>query len=905
MSQQWPYDDPGPLEHTPESDLASLSPRTALLSPPYESAALVEAPRRIPRGPGDKFRHERERAHSTASPRDLMRLLVNEEYESKQTRKVLYTAFDRLETESKRADAAEARIEETIQRARAINEARIAAQQEAVRAQEELRLYKLQLDNAQREILRAQEVLKAIEAQRDDAEALAASARSRARRLNEERLVELAREEGRRLGFEEGIRRGRKLGYREGHASGVDDGRSEMRDVAADTLERLLESRQDEEEQEEILQDPTPIPPPIEARTAPEVLRVQTPAQSSLENQGRSSRSRRDSSDSVSRASTLRRMHDPVVLPVPTVPAAQIVPPPGTATSVPTASSHTSRSQQQPQPWPARPESSAYSRPVSVQNEAPSVHHSEIYVPPDNYIPVADANQRISLPPPHELHRIPSPTPSQQTNGPPLERVRSRDYGYDFPPQRRGSPDDSLASTTQTAASTISQLEIVGLPNNGKRRDRSQGLSVIHEDVSMRSERMTDYSQTVGSASQAGGRSFREMESQETLRRTGGKSKQRLADELRYSDPSEVEEWRQYGAERTRSQASSSGAPKHHRPAYVTVPTPLSPPKVEQPMEPQRHRRTQSVSQRQGRPDTRSEHREDHRRAVSSDSSVPEISVEPPSGPPSDAPSRGRGGISASGLLSPDHANRPLPIPAPPGPSGRSAPSLVPTVPNSPVSPHTNLAGQIYSVLPDGQLPPGFLPSPVASQGPVIPQNTGGSAPRQRHASPYGPPQTERETSRSKNPMSIYAASPVPSGFSYPAPPISRSASYSANPNNQPGGTPSTHDERSRRDSLGGTAGMTPAQRAKPLQQPGGSSAGGARDSRVPRRQSNASMGSQQSRSYSRYDPNAYNDPAYFGSNDSLVDSVTGANTAANAGGGPGRIPGSPTYSYNTLRPHN
>ncbi|KAF9235211.1 hypothetical protein BU15DRAFT_51588, partial [Melanogaster broomeanus] len=539
--------------------------------------------------------------------------------ESKQTRKVLYTAFDRLERETKRADAAESRIEEMIQRVTAINDGRLAAQQEAVRANEELRLYKLQLENAQKEILRAQDVLKAIEYQRDEAEAAGAAARTEARRLTEARLVQLAREEGRRLGFEEGIRRGRRMGYQEGHSTGLDDGRSEMRDVATVTLDRLLE---DTEEQVGVLDYPSPLPPSAVSRTAPNVHRVETSVHSSRGNERHSSRSRRDSSDTISRASSLRHVPEHVVLPTTTA------------------------------PWPAPPTGPPFSRPVSVHNSPPSVRHAEIRVPPEGYIPTADNHHDISLPPPHELHRnIPSPTPSQQTTGPP-DRGRTRDYTYDnFPPPRRGSPDDSLTSAKQSATSTISLLEIVGLPSNSKRRDRSQGLSVIHEDASMRSERMTERSQTAASTSQAERHSVRTMGSSETLRQDRN-AKQQLADELRYSNPSEPEAWRHYAAQRvcfqrillvdvayswfvylswtqSNSQASSSGPPRH-RPFNVTVPTPLSPPRGVQQMEPSRHRRTQSMSERQGRAETRSQYGEDHRRPLSSDSSVPEINVEPP-----------------------------------------------------------------------------------------------------------------------------------------------------------------------------------------------------------------------------------------------------------------------------------
>lgn len=416
-------------------------------------------------------------------------------------------------------------------RAKSINEARIAAQQDAAHAQEELRLYKLQLENAQSEISRAQGIVRAIEAQRDDAEALAAAARSKARRLNEERLIELAREEGRRLGFEEGIRRGRRMGYREGHAIGIDNVREEMGGIAASTVDRLLAAREDLEEESE----PREPPPPVAA--PPEVHRSQTP---SLEQRGGHARGHR-SSDSDSQG-TLRRMPAPIA--VSAVPA----PPPGITTSVASTISH-----------PSRPPS-AYSRPMSARNEASIVNHAEIDILPDGYIPIADANSNINLPPPHGLQRnIPSPSPSQRTLGPPPEQegIKTRDFAYEpfRPPTHRRASTDSITST-RLSASTISQLgDLVGLPNTGQRRrerdrDRPPELSVIHEDASIHSGRSAEYPPMAG-PSQSGvyrrdsdnDANLRHQESHRSRR-----SNQQLADQLRYSDPAEVEEWRRQGS---------------------------------------------------------------------------------------------------------------------------------------------------------------------------------------------------------------------------------------------------------------------------------------------------------------------------------------------------------------------
>ncbi|KAG0700950.1 hypothetical protein DFH29DRAFT_929476 [Suillus ampliporus] len=840
MTEPWPFQGRPPLSGTPESDLASLSPRTALLSPPYENAELTRS-RRVNGAPNDKFRHERERAHATASARDLLRLPV------------LYTALDRLDAESRRAEEAEVQLAETLERTRSINEARVAAQQEAARAQEELRLYKLQLDNAQREILRAQDVLGVIEAQRDDAEAAAADARSKARRLTEERLIELAREEGRRLGYEEGIRR------EKGRVVGIDDGRSQIRETAASTFDRLVDA------QEEVtsLPQPAPVAPIPESRTAPEVLRVASLVSTSLDSR-RGSRSRRDSeSDSAS----VLRAPDPIVMPVMVEHPQPVHRIATTATTTPTVTSQSSRSRQEPQPWPISDRSSARSpptRPVSVQNSVPSVQHSEFRIPPEGYIPTLDKDQRITLPPPHELHRnIPSPSPSQPIAGPSSDSVRTFDY-----PPRRSSPDSQTSTkVSMSQSSSISALEIIGLPNvtqRDKRRERN-GLSVIHEDASIAADHETATGSDAGHHHyRSERRSERDNDSEATRHSRRDPSKQRLADELRWSDPSEAEEWRRYGADETRMQSSQGPPRPRPRPANVTTPNPLSPPNwndANAPL-PRHHRHSRTVST----PSQRDSDGYEHRRVVSSDSSVPDITIEPPSRPPSDAPSRR---ASVFGLLSPDHANHPLPVPVP---SSQRTP-LVPTVPNTPVSAPVSLVGSIYDAR---QLPTGFTGNTGAPPpgGPVIPNMNGREAPS-RHSSPYAPVQPEGR--RSKTPQS-YVASPVPSGISYPAPPISREPTPNASA--ERGSRSSTHE---RRQSLSQTAGMTPAARAQSLQSGGGGGPGGSSRSSHKQRSNASSIGSHQS--FTHYEPGVYNDPAYLSSSESLLDPRTGANTAANAVG--------------------
>ncbi|KAG1738778.1 hypothetical protein EDB19DRAFT_883361 [Suillus lakei] len=269
MTEPWASQGGTLPSDTPESDLASLSPRTALQSPPYENAE-PNRPRRVNGAPNVKFCRERERIHATASRRDLLRLLINEEYESKQTRRVVYTAFHQLNATSRRAEEIEVQLAENLERTRSINEAHVVAQQQVARTQEKLRFSELQLDNARGEIIRARDVLGVIEAQRDDAESAAADARSEARRLKEERSIELAREEGRRLGYEEGIRRCYTMGYRGGRVAGIDGGRSQMREA---TLDRLLDTREEHVASVGLPQS-APVAPIPESRTTPEVLHI-------------------------------------------------------------------------------------------------------------------------------------------------------------------------------------------------------------------------------------------------------------------------------------------------------------------------------------------------------------------------------------------------------------------------------------------------------------------------------------------------------------------------------------------------------------------------------------------------------------------------------------------------------
>ncbi|KAJ8585080.1 hypothetical protein M405DRAFT_684489, partial [Rhizopogon salebrosus TDB-379] len=116
---------------------------------------------------------------------------------------LLVVTSEHLEIESNRANTSERRALEYFSRLCQATGGRDRTEQEAARLREELKLYKLQLDNAQKEILRAQDILNQVSAQKNEAEAKAARARTKERKLHEEKMVMIAHERGRHCGYKE------------------------------------------------------------------------------------------------------------------------------------------------------------------------------------------------------------------------------------------------------------------------------------------------------------------------------------------------------------------------------------------------------------------------------------------------------------------------------------------------------------------------------------------------------------------------------------------------------------------------------------------------------------------------------------------------------------------------------
>ncbi|KAG1719283.1 hypothetical protein EDB19DRAFT_1836899 [Suillus lakei] len=172
--------------------------------------------------PNSRHRSQHTTTDGGSSSHLLARLIARDD-EVREINALLVVTSERLETESNRANSSERRALEYFNRLRQATENRERAEQDSARLREELKLYKLQLENAQKEIFRAQDIINQVSAQKCEAEADAARARTKARKLQEEKMMMMAHEDGRRRGYKEGLSIGRRLGFDEGSTIRYDD----------------------------------------------------------------------------------------------------------------------------------------------------------------------------------------------------------------------------------------------------------------------------------------------------------------------------------------------------------------------------------------------------------------------------------------------------------------------------------------------------------------------------------------------------------------------------------------------------------------------------------------------------------------------------------------------------------
>ncbi|KAI0832758.1 hypothetical protein BC628DRAFT_1415011 [Trametes gibbosa] len=886
-------------ESEPETPLDPGEPHTPAppLDPRNSALSLVS-------GAGysmDDHRHPRRRDFDRKSltNRDYFKFALDDTMEAKKLRKVLVVTLERLDNETRRAQEAERRALDLAQRFKMVNDARNVAQQGLDRAHAELRLYKVQLENAQREIDRGSDLLKDIEAQRDSAEASAARARSTARRLKEEQLVLKAREEGRKEGYREGLERG----YQQARGGGIDDQQFAVPPAGLPPLGVMSD-------------DPTRTGP-LDGFSVLNLASPPAPAHVNL-----------SAAFGTGSQDTSAPPPDPYGAGAEGSRFREIIGSPSASTLRSAPPGSTTRPGG-PSGWPqTNSDDSRYIRPTMVHNATPSPHHADYPIPIDGYIPTMGPDHTIPMPPPHELARPASMTSMQQSEASMADdllhsraapAMNARDYVY--PQQRRPTSPHSYADSLPST--TISQFDLVSQPHTATRglRERSSGLSAIPEASSsmefspgtegrLRQSFQDSYKFSTpgpgGSTSDLGAGMPRSR-SRET--------NQRMADELRYSDPEEMDQWRRSTVSQSQPSPSHDRYSGPPRPAHVTAPSPLGGPPILPATPVSSHRRSRSAQSppSDGRSflGTGSSARDPHPSAPSSGDIS--INIEPPSGPGSNvSPSSLR-----YGMLSPSGSRQTLPpqrgasAPGYPNPYERgSSPGVGYNY--GPVNP---LPSQQYAVPPS--LTPGIPPSPRRTPEPL--QNypayptpgssTSGSFGRpSSRPSDYGRPSSaygnERPPSaRPTTPGQQYPPAYPPRG-AYPdspsqVPNVLRSPSRtSSRLSMQPEmARPSSRTSVDHHRSLSLNAGSTPAMIPRPL-------SGASQLRRIPSVGSINSATSREIGGFQHYDPSTDLDPALLASTEDLS-SVQSPNTMANTRANrsaPKMRSSSPSMSYMSFR---
>lgn len=292
------------------------------------------------------------------------------------------------------------------------------------------RLYRIQLDTAQREIYRAQDVIGIVDKQRLTAEKDAAKSRTKARELNERLLMESARNEAYQLGLQEGLNQGRELAFG-GRQSAVAMGGGEIENGFLAGGHYISGGSQSLSSQNDDLTRPRSIV--SEYTRSPSIQPDASPG--SAFNPLPSVPPTRHTKDSgVRRTGSFAPM------------SGSFDPPPGPLSAPPSL-------------YPTED-----IRPASVRNVSHTPRMNSAIIPPDNFIPSLDADNRIRIPPPFEFQRIATPERQPSPQLPALSDVNQEPIP--IPPRSNSAPQRkghyrTRNSSSDSNSSSLSQLEII------------------------------------------------------------------------------------------------------------------------------------------------------------------------------------------------------------------------------------------------------------------------------------------------------------------------------------------------------------------------------------------------------------------------------------------------------------
>ncbi|KAJ8074749.1 hypothetical protein PM082_019074 [Marasmius tenuissimus] len=193
------------------------TPEILLENPPTppKDTPVKSPPKRLAEKSSIARVRDRAKTLSQAPPSTLVKLLLSEETTTKKTSHLLSQAVEQLSTASQRAADAEAsrrtlQVQTLLERTKRDQEVAFA-QEEAIRAKNELDFYKRKLQETQDEATRAQQGMQAIQKRQAEAERNAAQARAIARKYRGQNMKMMAKEQGKLEGFREGLRLGREV----------------------------------------------------------------------------------------------------------------------------------------------------------------------------------------------------------------------------------------------------------------------------------------------------------------------------------------------------------------------------------------------------------------------------------------------------------------------------------------------------------------------------------------------------------------------------------------------------------------------------------------------------------------------------------------------------------------------
>jgi hypothetical protein len=222
---------PATLDDQPDS-----SPKSRPGRPKSPTGNKSQGSKSKSRERGRRDRTRERRPSGTDSMLTLM--LAEEERNSSNLKTLLQITRDRLETETRRADAAEsratlaeARARDGSSRAATLEQGLHRSELEAARAQEETKRAQMQLETVERELRRMTSEVQRLTRQKEEADNAAAKARDLARKwqaaLRDHQAHDEGRQEGMRLALVRRYEDGREDGWEEGRNQGWDKGREE------------------------------------------------------------------------------------------------------------------------------------------------------------------------------------------------------------------------------------------------------------------------------------------------------------------------------------------------------------------------------------------------------------------------------------------------------------------------------------------------------------------------------------------------------------------------------------------------------------------------------------------------------------------------------------------------------